>query len=113
MARSQRTLVKSQPELWQLIDQPERMQGLASGLLGAAAEIEVTERKPETKLAWQASAADEGASIEVALLQDGWGTNVAIVATREGIETNRLEGWLEAVLDEFAEPKKRPFEGIV
>jgi hypothetical protein len=113
MASAQRTLVFSQPELWQLIDQPERMQGLASGLLGAAAEIEVTERDPEVKLAWEASAAEEVASIEVALNQDGWGTNVEIVAERKGVEAKRLEGWLEAVLDEFAEPKKRPFEGIV
>jgi hypothetical protein len=113
MASAERTLVKSQPELWQLIDHPGRMEGLASGLLGHAAEIEITERDPETKLAWEASVADEVASIEVALEQDGWGTNVSIVAKRDGLEQPRLEGWIEAVLDEFAEPKKRPFEGIV
>ncbi len=112
MPKAHRTLVMSQPELWELIDQPERMQGLASGLLGAAAEVEVTERDPEVKLAWEGSAAEELASIEVALEQDGWGTTVSITANRKGVEKKRLENWLEAVLDEFAEPSKRPFENI-
>lgn len=113
MASAQRTLVKSQPELWELIDHPERMEGLACGLLGRDAEVEVTERDPEVKLAWEASAAEEMASIEVALEQDGWGTTVSIAAERDGIEKARLEKWLEAVLDGFAEPEKRPFQGIV
>jgi hypothetical protein len=106
-------LVKSQPELWQVLDQPERLQGWSSGLLGHAAEVNVTEREPETRLAWEASAAAEAASIEVALNQDGWGTNVSITAEREGSSPEQLEGWIEAVLDELAEPEKRPFQGIV
>lgn len=113
MATASRTLVKSQPELWQLLDHEGRMEGLASGLLGAAANVEVTERDPEVKLAWEASAADEVASIEIALEQDGWGTNVSIAAEREGVEAKRLEGWIEAVLDELSEASKRPFQGLV
>jgi hypothetical protein len=113
MASAERTLVKSQPELWQLVDQRERMEGLASGLLGAAAEIEITEREPEARLAWHASAADEFASIELALEKKGWGTSVAIVAERDGVEPARLDGWIEAVLDELASTEKRPFRGLV
>jgi hypothetical protein len=113
MASSQRTLVKSLPELWQLVDQPERIEGWSSGLLGHAAEVAVTERDPETKLAWEASAAEEVASIEIVLEQDGWGTTVAIEAERQGSSQTQLEGWLDAVLDELAEPEKRPFQGIV
>ena len=113
MATAERTLVKSLPELWELVDQPERLQGWSSGLLGHTAHIAVTERAPETKLAWRASAADEVASVELVLAQDGWGTTVAIEAEREGVELTQLEGWLEAVLDELAEPEKRPFSGIV
>jgi hypothetical protein len=113
MATAERTLVKSQPELWQVLDQPERLQGWSSGLLGHAAEVAVTERDPENKLAWEASAAAEAASIEVALEQDGWGTNVSISAEREGATPTQLEGWIDAVLDELAEPEKRPFQGIV
>ena len=113
MTSSDRTLVKSQPELWQALDQPERIQGWSSGLLGQAAEVSVTTRNPETKLAWEASAAAEAASIEIVLEQDGWGTTVAISASREGATPTQLEGWIDAVLDELAEPEKRPFQGIV
>jgi hypothetical protein len=112
MASSSRTLVKSQPELWQLVDQPNRIQGWSSGLLGHAADIEVTEREPEAHLAWEASAAEELASIEVALDQEGWGTCVSISAKREGASDKQVEGWIEAMLDELAEPEKRPFEGM-
>ena|ERR1044072_398431 len=113
MATASRTLVKSQPELWQLVDQPNRLQGWSSGLLGYAADIEVTEREPEAHLAWEASAAEEMASIEVALDQDGWGTCVSISASRKGVPEKQVEGWIEAMLDELAEPEKRPFQGIV
>lgn len=113
MVTSRRTLVKSQPELWQLLDQPERLEGWSSGLLGHAAEVEVTDRDPETHLAWEASATAEAASIEVALEQDGWGTNVSISAEREGASSTQLEGWIEAVFDELSEPEKRPFHGLV
>ncbi len=113
MATAERTLVKSQPELWQLVDQHERIQGWSSGLLGHAAEVAVTERDPEARLAWAASAAEVVASIEIALEQDGWGTTVAIAADREGATATELEGWLDAVLDELAEPEKRPFQGLV
>jgi hypothetical protein len=113
MASASRTLVKSQPELWQLVDQDNRLQGWSSGLLGHAADIEVTEREPEARLAWEASAAAEIASIEVALDQDGWGTSVTISAQRRGASDKQVEGWIEAMLDELAEPERRPFQGIV
>jgi hypothetical protein len=112
MASSSRTLVKSQPELWQLVDQPNRLQGWSSGLLGYAADIEVTERDPEKHLAWEASAAEEMASIEVALDQEGWGTCVCISAERKGATDKQVEGWIEAMLDELAEPERRPFKGM-
>lgn len=108
----ERTLVKSQPELWQLVDQPRRMQGWISALLGAAAEIEITEREPERRLAWEASVADEAASIAVALDEKGWGTRVSIVAERDPGGGPELEGWIEAVLDELAAPEKRPFQNV-
>jgi hypothetical protein len=113
MASAERTLVKSQPELWQLVDQPERLEGWSSGLLGHAAAVEVTERDPETKLAWEASASEEVASIEIVLNQDGWGTTVTIEAERDGLTATQLDGWIDAVLDELAEPEKRPFQGLV
>ncbi|HEY1238448.1 MAG TPA: hypothetical protein VGE91_08925 [Solirubrobacterales bacterium] len=109
MKTASRTLVKSPPELWELIDQPERMQGLMCGLVGRATEVEVDEREPESLLRWQASDAGTDAWIEVQLAEKGWGTNVSLKAENGG-EPTKLEGWLDAVLEELATPQKRPFE---
>jgi hypothetical protein len=108
MKTASRTLVKSAPEVWEQLDQPERMEGLMSALVGHAAQVEVYERVEESKLAWRAG--DE-ARIEVKLAEKGWGTNVSVSA-ENGQEPTKLEGWLDAVLDEIATPQKRPFEGM-
>ena len=101
----------SPPELWEVIDQPERMQGLMCALIGRATAVTVNERTPESVLRWEAS--DDGADawIEVELAEKGWGTNVKLKA-ENGDEPTKLEGWLDAVLDELATPQKRPFEGM-
>jgi hypothetical protein len=111
MKTASRTLVKSPPELWELLDQPDRMQGLMCGLLGRATEVTVEEREPESLLRWEAT--DDGADawIEVQLAEKGWGTNVKLKAENGG-EPTKLEGWLDAVLEELATPQKRPFEGM-
>jgi hypothetical protein len=111
MKSASRTLVKSPPELWQLIDQPDRMQGLMSALLGRATEVKVKERKPESMLRWQAAGDGEQAWIEVELAEKGWGTRVEVSAESPS-EPTKLEGWLEAVLEELATPQKRPFESV-
>jgi hypothetical protein len=66
---AQRTLVKSPPELWGLVDQPERMEGLMSALLGEAAEIEVVKRDPEQFLAWKGAVEDETALESLAAVE--------------------------------------------
>jgi hypothetical protein len=109
MKSASRTLVMSPPELWEVIDQPDRMQGLMCGLLGRATEVSVDKRTPESVLRWQADGAD--AWIEVELAEKGWGTNVKVKAENGG-EPTKLDGWLDAVLDELATPQKRPFEGM-
>jgi hypothetical protein len=111
MKSASRTLVMSPPELWELIDQPDRMQGLMCALVGHATEVTVNKRSPESVLRWEAS--DEGAQawIEVELAEKGWGTNVKLKA-ENGTEPTQLEGWLDAVLDELATPQKRPFAEI-
>jgi hypothetical protein len=111
MKSASRTLVKSPPELWQLVDQPDRMQGLMSALLGRATEVKVNERKPESMLRWQAVGDGEEAWIEVELAEKGWGTRVEVSAEAPS-EPTTLEGWLDAVLEELATPQKRPFGGI-
>ena len=99
----------SPPELWELLDQPERMQGLMCGLIGRATDVTVNERTPESVLRWEASAEGADAWIEVQLAEKGWGTNVKLKA-ENGDEPTKLEGWLDAVLEELATPQKRPFQ---
>ncbi|HEX6586937.1 MAG TPA: hypothetical protein VF052_09305 [Solirubrobacterales bacterium] len=111
MKTASRTLVKSQPELWELIDQPNRMQGLMCALLGRAAEVAVNQREPESLLCWKAAGEGEDAWISVELAEKGWGTYVEVSA-ENSTEPVRLGGWLDAVLDELATPQKRPFEGM-
>ena len=108
MQSASRTLVKSPPELWELIDQPDRMQGLMCGLIGRATEVTVEKREPESFLRWEATGGAD-AWIEVQLAEKGWGTNVKLKAENGG-EPTKLEGWLDAVLEELATPQKRPFE---
>lgn len=112
MESTSRTLVKSAPELWELLDQPESMQGLMSAMLGEATEVKVYERKPEALLCWEASKGGDQAWIEVELAESGWGTKVSVSA-ENGDKGTKLEGWLDAVMDELSTPKKRPFEGMV
>jgi hypothetical protein len=107
-----RTLVKSQPELWELIDQPERMQGLMSALIGRATEVSVYERDEGSVLCWEADPGGDSAWIEVELAEKGWGTNVKVSA-ENGSEGTKLEGWLDAVMEELSTPEKRPFDGLV
>jgi hypothetical protein len=109
MKTASRTLVKSPPEVWEQLDHPGRMQGLMSALVGHATDVSVYEREEESRLAWKASS-DE-ARIEVELAEKGWGTNVSVSA-ENGHGATKLEGWLDAVLDELATPTKRPFEGM-
>jgi hypothetical protein len=112
MKTESRTLVKSPPELWELLDQHERMQGLMCALLGRAAEIKVYEREPGSVLCWEAVEGGDQAWIEVELAEKGWGTNVSVTAENGG-EGTKLEGWLDAVMEELSTPEKRPFDGIV
>jgi cell division septation protein DedD len=111
MKTASRTLVMSPPEVWEQLDHPGRMQGLMAALLGRATEVDVYEREEESKLAWKADHGEGDAWIEVEIAEKGWGTNVSVTA-ENGSEPTKLEGWLDAVLDELATPQKRPFRDM-
>lgn len=111
MASTEKTLVKSLPELWELVNEPERMQGLISALIGRAAEVRVTASEPEVRLAWEAAAVEEKASIEIEMEEKGWGTHVKVEVTRA--DETGLEDWLDALMDEFSANDRRPFQGLV
>jgi hypothetical protein len=71
----QRTLVKSPPELWSELSNPEAL----ARHLAELGEIRITGVEPETKVEWEA----EGASGVVHLKQSGWGTKVTLSVTRK------------------------------
>jgi len=71
----QRTLVKSPPELWAELSDPEAL----SRHLDELGEIRITRAEPETTLEWEA----EGAKGAVQLKASGFGTKVTLSLTRE------------------------------
>jgi hypothetical protein len=104
-----RTLVKSAPELWELADDPVKMQLWMASLTASPRpiEVEVTHRDPKRVLAWQTGNGGPFARIAVELTEKGFGTSVRISATHE--DAGNAEGALEALLDELGAPERRPF----
>jgi len=68
----QRTLVKSPPELWAELSDPESL----ARHLGDFGEIRITRTEPETEVAW------EGEQVRgtVTIAASGWGTQVSLNA---------------------------------
>ena len=97
-AEVQRTLVKSPPELWAELGNPEAL----ARHLGELGEIRITAVEPESKVEWEA----EGASGVVELKQSGWGTKVTLSLTRQTPETDAGPGPdAEITSDSVAEPE--------
>jgi len=108
--KAKRTLVKSTPELWELADDPARMEAWSESLVESRSplEIVVTEREPGRRLAWRASSGCESAEIAVALAEKGFGTAVEITARPTGADIAASDE-LERLLDELGSPERRPF----
>ncbi len=70
----QRTLVKSPPELWSELSNPDAL----ARHLAELGEVHITSVEPETKVEWEAN----GATGIVHLKQSGWGTKVTLSVTR-------------------------------
>jgi hypothetical protein len=104
MASAERTLVKSAPELWQILEDDERMRRWLVELAGmdASAEVRVIARVHERRLAW---AGDGPAGIEVSLEEKGWGTQVRLSSEAARVEIEALE----RALDELGTAQRRPF----
>ena len=109
MATIERTLVKSPPELWELIDNPELMGRWSAELAGLPGTLDVTvlAREPGERLVWKAVAGD--ASIELALAEKGWGTNVSIRITGPNAGDGLDSALEEDLLDELGSPQRKPF----
>ena len=92
----QRRLVKSPPELWAEVSDPESL----GRRLDALGEIEITRTEPETTVAWEG----ENVSGTVVLEASGWGTKVTIEATLVEVE-------VEAAPEPEPEPEPEPQPG--
>ncbi len=103
-----RTLVKSPPELWELVDDPDLMRrwcALLSGR-GEHVPVAVTVRETGERIAWQSNDAGPSAAVELSMLEKGFGTKVSI---RAACEWEVPGDTLESLLDELGSPQRRPF----
>lgn len=110
-SKTKRTLVKSTPELWELADDPARMEAWMGGLVGTPQPIpvEVTDRDPERVLAWRSAQSESFARIAIELSESGFGTAVVITAQHSRPDPGEATAALEDLLDELGSPERRPF----
>ena len=109
-SKAKRTLVKSAPELWELADDPARMQSWMSDLVGGGPVlVEVTDRDPERVLAWRSAQPGADGSISIELAESGFGTAVRITAQHSLADPGKAIAALEGLLDELGSPGRRPF----
>jgi hypothetical protein len=103
-----RTLVKSPPELWELVDDAELMGRWCAELLGfpEPAPIDVTLREAGERIAWRSTSSGPAAAIELTLAEKGFGTRVSISAA---CEREPAADILDSLLDELGSPQRRPF----
>jgi hypothetical protein len=71
----ERTLVKSPPELWTELSNPDAL----ARHLGEFGDIRITRVEPEHAVEWEA----QGTAGTVRIKPSGWGTKVTLTATRE------------------------------
>lgn len=103
-----RTLVKSPPELWELVDDPELQGRWCSALLGEPrpVPVAVTLRETGERIAWRSSEPGAAAAVELSLAEKGFGTKVAISVSTEREPAADI---LDTLLDELGSPQRRPF----
>ena len=110
-SKAKRTLVKSAPELWELVSDLARMEAWMGGLVGSRGPvpIEVTASEAERVLAWQCAEPEASAQIAIELAESGFGTAVEITARHSRPDADAAAATLEDLLDELGSPERRPF----
>ena len=98
MAEAQRTLVKSPPEIWAEVSDPQAL----TRHLGAFGEIRITRAEPESTVAWEGTRARG----TVELAPAGWGTKVTVTAEEVVPEPVAVEPEPEPVVEQ---PARRGF----
>jgi hypothetical protein len=97
----QRTLVKSPPELWAELSDPDAL----ARHLGELGEIHITHTVPETTVEWETVTGN--AQGKVTLAPSGWGTKVTLTVAREAAESEPPVEPEAVVVDEPA-PEPEP-----
>ncbi|MGH2981404.1 MAG: hypothetical protein ACRDKV_05115 [Solirubrobacterales bacterium] len=100
--------MKSAPELWELLDDELQLRDWSARLCKGAEQVEVTTHEPDSLLAWRCDGV-RSATVEVSLAEKGFGTQVVIEAEADD---GLREPVLDQVLDELAEPQRRPFSAV-
>ena len=101
-----RTLMKSVPELWELLDDELQLRDWSTQMCKGDA-VEVVAREPQRLLGWRCKG-PETIVVRVMLAEKGFGTQVLITARAEHL----AEDSLEQVLNDLAEPQRRPFSTV-
>jgi uncharacterized protein YndB with AHSA1/START domain len=110
MTEIKRTLVKSPPELWELIDDDALIARWTDELTTDAStlEVEVCSREAGRRLYWRGKADAVSIAIELEIAERGWGTCVSIRTAGPG-ERADAESVVERLLDELGSASRRPF----
>jgi hypothetical protein len=95
-------LIKSPPEVWELVEDEDRARGWVSVLAGIESEIEAVERRDGEMIVWRND--DDSIELEIALSEKGWGTNVSVRS-----RPDREDAVLERVLEDLAATESQPF----
>jgi hypothetical protein len=95
----QRTLVKSPPELWAELSDPDTL----ARHLGELGEIHIVRTEPESTIEWEA----EDLAGTVSIKPSGWGTKVTLTVTRDEPEAPPEPETADAT-NEDAEPEASP-----
>ena len=106
MVEVKRTLVKSIPELWEIVDGPELI-GRVSAELFRSRPVEVVEREPRRRLAWQVSATPP-ARVELVLAENDWGTRVVIRVDRQDAAPEFAGAVLKHLLGDLGSDQRLP-----
>jgi hypothetical protein len=103
-----KTLMKSAPEIWELIDDELQLRHWSESLCGADGPIEVVTREPEQLIGWRCDG-ERSVKMKVKLEEKGFGTRVTFAAKSD---EQLREEVLDQFLEDLAEPQKRPFSAV-
>jgi hypothetical protein len=101
---AQRTLVKSAPEIWDIIGDQDNANIWIRELTGFEGLAKVAGQTPRRAMTWRGGDPHDPVSLEFRLEEKGFGTQVSIScdAGDDGAQLDRM-------LDELGAPERRPF----